>query len=161
VRGDSGQHDDGYVRRQYLLCALYQNRSAPLVLRISALQLLFEFRIRFTPENCEILGNLHREVTWRPERVFDAVQILDACCNGGCPVDGVEELHGATLWQLNPLGRSQISQYESLALRLDLYCRIAVTGKVPNSESLQVNSMRSPSVDTVPEQSPADVSPDW
>jgi len=55
--------------------------------------------------------------------------------------------------------RSQISQ--CLALNLDPYCRIAVTGKVPNSESLQVNSMRSPSVDTVPEQSPADVSPDW
>ena len=42
--------------------------------------------------------DLHRAVTWRqpvdadtnaalgdPERVFDAVQIPDACCNGGVP----------------------------------------------------------------------------
>ncbi len=41
------------------------------------------------------------------------------------------------------------------------YCRIAARENVPNSESLQVNSMRRPSVDTVPEQSPLDVSPVW
>ena len=105
----------------------YRRMSAPFMLGILALQLLFEFRIGFTPEKCQVLGNLHRPVTWRehlnadantvlgdPERVFNAVQILDARRNRRRAIDGVHDLHAAAAGQLNPLGR--IFFYPSLLL---------------------------------------------
>jgi hypothetical protein len=38
---------------------------APLVLGILTLKLLFEFWIGFAPENRQVLGYLHRSITWR------------------------------------------------------------------------------------------------
>ena len=40
-------------------------RSAPVVLGIFALRFLFEFRIGFTPEERQVLGDLHRAVARR------------------------------------------------------------------------------------------------
>jgi hypothetical protein len=93
-----------------------QSRSAPVVLWILALQLLFEFWIGFTPENRQVFSNLHRAVTRRehlntdgnaatgdPDRFFDAVQILDARRNRRRPVDGIDDLYGVAVGQLNPL----------------------------------------------------------
>lgn len=88
------------------------------MLRIFALQFRFELRIGFTPEIRQVLGDLHRAVTWRkhlnahanaatgnPEPFLDAVQILDARRNRRRSLDGVDDLHGATGGQLNPLRR--------------------------------------------------------
>ncbi len=88
------------------------------MLRILALKFLFGLRICFTPENRQVLGNLHWAVTRRehlnadgnvaagnPDPFLDAVLILDARRNRRRPVYGVDELHSAAVGQLNPLRR--------------------------------------------------------
>jgi len=55
-----GHHDDlGFAPKSL---TAYQNRSAPVVLGIPALDLLFEFRIGFTPEERQVLGDLHQRL---------------------------------------------------------------------------------------------------
>jgi hypothetical protein len=74
------------VAEQVLRNCIMKSASAPFMLRISALQFLFELRINFTPEDRQVLGNLHRAVIWREhldadgdaaigdsERFFDGV----------------------------------------------------------------------------------------
>src|SRR5262245_33089884 len=93
-----------------------RSSSAPLMLRVAALQLLFELRVSIAPERRQILRDLYRSIARRkyfdaqrnfpvgdPQRIGDAVEVLNARRDGRRSVGGIQDFDHTPPGQLNPL----------------------------------------------------------
>src|SRR5581483_926891 len=93
-------------------------RSSPLVLRVSALEVRLELRIRVAPETCEIVGHLQGTIAGRknldahrhpppgePKSLSHSVKVLDACGNRRRRIGGVNDFNRAAARELDTLRR--------------------------------------------------------